>query len=408
MDTDSADSKRSITTLLLAAAAFVLTLFLFTPARIALGNFKEFSTPFQETVLFFAAVSAALAAVLFGVLALCCRSLQAHRIAVSVLLCCALLMWVQGNLLPWRYGILDGKDIPWSALARFGAVETAAWAAAIAAAVIWARAVSRIGRPAGLLLIAVQLLSAGQLWIATPKDQGFKQQARDTDTLFAFSDHLNVIVLVLDTFQSDIFQDIIRDDADLAASFDGFTYFRNALAGSDGTIISIPNMLTGTSYDNTVPYLQYVKSAFLANSLPKTLHEYSFRIDACPIYPYSIYVDFSGAAPPARRLRNWEAFAEDQAFIADLALFRVSPHFAKKLVYNDQQWRISGLAGRLLTGGKPARAEEGSLPLADSRYAREFESSRQLVKKNWDASFIQKMVPRSGSWKARTRSSSTT
>ena len=392
MDTGTADSKRSTAPLLLACAAFVLTLFLFTPARIALGNFKEFSTPYQETVLFFLAASVVLVGLLFGALALACRGLAARRVAVSVLLACALLMWVQGGIVPWRYGILDGRDIPWSALARLGAVETAVWVVVAAAAVTWARQVFRASRMAGLLLIVVQLLSAGQLWIATPRDQGFKRQERETDTLFKFSEHVNVIVLVLDTFQSDVFQDIITADADLAARFDGFTYFRNALAGSDGTIVSIPNMLTATSYDNSVPYLQYVKSAFLEHSLPKTLHEYSFRIDAYPIFPYSIWTDFAGTVPPTRRLRNWEAFFEDQAYIADLALFRVSPHFAKQLVYNDQQWRISAAVKRRTGSAHREQVRAGSAP-SGLTYARELENSRELVRKNWDATFINKMVP---------------
>jgi hypothetical protein len=395
MDSDTVDSRRSAAPLLLASTAFVLTLFLFAPARIALGNFKEFSTPFPETILFFLAVSVVLVGILFGVLALTCRRPGARRVAVSLLLACALLMWVQGSILPWRYGVLDGKDIAWGALAGRGAAETAAWAVLAAASVIWARQVFRASRVAGLLLVVVQLLSAAQTWIVTPKDQGFKQQERETDTLFQFSPHVNVIVLVLDTFQSDIFQDIIRDDAELAARFDGFTYFRNALAGSDGTLVSVPNMLTATNYDNSVPYLEYVKSAFLENSLPKTLHEYSFRIDAYPIFPYSIHTDFSASAPPALRLRDWDAFFEDQAFIADLALFRVSPHFAKRLIYNRQQWRISAAVKRLTGRGDRAQARAGSGQSGLS-YAREFENSRELVRTNWDASFIQKMIPASG------------
>ncbi len=404
MEMDTAAPGNNTLALLRSAAAFGLTLFFFAPARIALGNFKEFSTPFPETVLFFLAVSAILAGILFAVLAAACRGTPARQVAVSVLTACALLMWVQGSILPWRYGVLDGKEIPWAALTRPGAIETAAWVIVLAAAVAWARRLFRAWRIAGLALVAAQLISTGALWVATPKDQGFKVREHDTDTLFQFSDHVNVVVLVLDTFQSDIFQDIIRADTELASQFDGFTYFRNALAASDGTIVSIPNILTGTSYDNSVPYLDYVKSTFLENSLPKTLHGYSFRLDAYPIYPYTIHVDFSGGPPPARRLRNWRAFFEDQAFVADLALFRVSPHFAKQAVYNRQEWRILALAKRL--NARPGAAEQAARTapahagqegaMGGLAYAREFENCRDLVRRNWDATFIQKMVPQSG------------
>ena len=230
---------------------------------------------------------------LFPVFLLASRKAAARRIIVSVLVMLAFLAWVQG-ILPWQYGVLDGKDIDWRALNRYGIIDTVLWVGLLAAAVAWAGFFFRWSRLASLLLILVQALSALQMWVAMPKDQGFREQEHATDTLFKFSTHLNVIVVVLDTFQSDIFQDVIREDADLRSSFDGFTYFRNALAGSDGTIVSIPNMLTASNYDNSVPYLEYVKRSFLENSLPRTLAEYGFSIDAYPIIPYSLYTDFSG------------------------------------------------------------------------------------------------------------------
>jgi hypothetical protein len=251
-----------------------------------------------------------------------------------------------------------------------------------------------------IALIVVQILSVSQLWISMPKDQSFKQQESNADTMFLFSKHINVIILVLDTFQSDIFQDIILEDADLIASFDGFTYFRNSLAGSDGTSVSIPNMLTANNYDNTIPYLDFVKKSFLDNSLPKALKDYSFSIDLYPIYKYSVYDDFSSITFSGKKLMDWGAFFKEQAFIIDLALFRSLPHFIKELIYNHQQWFLSGLVERYQiaenANGTLKDGERVSSGSYNLKYSKEFENSQKLIGKNWDAGFINKMIPKSG------------
>ena len=393
------EQHRSTTAVLFSVSALVLTLFLFSPARIYTGNFKEFSAPFGESALVFLAVSLGLTGVLFPVFLLASRKAAARRIIVSLLVMLAFLAWVQG-ILPWQYGVLDGKDIDWGALNRYGIIDTVLWVGLLAAAVAWAGFFFRYARLASLLLILVQVLSALQMWIAMPKDQGFREQEHATDTLFQFSKHVNVIIVVLDTFQSDIFQDVILEDADLRSSFDGFTYFRNALAGSDGTLVSVPNMLTASNYDNSVPYLEYVKRSFLENSLPRTLAEYGFSIDAYPIIPYSLYTDFSGLPPRGRKLRDWDAFAREQAFIADLALFRSLPHDAKRAIYNSQRWFLTGVLERCGDSRRAGGATEptGSYGL---KYAAELENSRKLIRKNWDATFINRMIPGSSTMEGR-------
>jgi hypothetical protein len=400
MDHDTLAWKKSTTTILFSVSTFVLTLFLFGPARIYVGNFMEFSSLFHESMLFFLVVSLILVATGFTAVVVFSRHLRTRRLIVSMLCVSALLLWLQGNIILWQYGVLDGRDIEWNTLVRYGIIDSAVWTALIVFSIVQADLVFRISRFASLVLIIVQLLSVSQGWISMPKDQSFKQQDTTTDSLFLFSEHVNVVILVLDTFQSDIFQDIILDDPDLKASFDGFTYFRNALAGSDGTIVSVPNMLTASNYDNTIPYLDFVRESFLDNSLPKILREYGFSIDLYPIQPYSIYTDFSGVALKSRRLRDWDAFFQEQAFLVDLALFRSLPHFVKELIYNDQRWFISGLVKRYRDADAADDRVKGDgrepSKSYDLKYSREFENSKKMVEANWDAGFINRMILQSG------------
>jgi len=278
--------------------------------------------------------------------------------------------------------------------------------------------VHRASRWVCLAIIVAQLAAVGQLWLKTPKDQSFKMQESATDTLHRYSDHLNVVVMVIDTFQSDFFPDILAKHPDLAEGFDGFTYFRNALTGSDATIVSVPIMLTANPYDNSVPYLEYVRSAFLSNSLPKTLREYGFAVDLFPLLGYTVFTDFSGLPFGLKRLRDAKAVAREQALLADLAIFRCSPQPLKRLVHDDQHWFVAprleawmerrelraaggaaaGAVGGAATTGAAGSGAGGAVDSGtsavppDLRYARELENMQILVNKNRDPRFIMTMI----------------
>ncbi len=397
MSSDILNCKKSASTALSSISFFVLTLFFFSPARIYIGNFMEFSYLFHDSMLFFFIVSFSLIMILFTVVSFSSLHLQAYRIIVSIFFVSAFLAWFQGNIILWQYGVLDGRDIEWSALIHYGIIDSIFWAVLIAVSIVKIDLIFRISRFISLVFIIIQLLSVSQLWISMPKDQSFKQQESGTDGLFLFSENRNVIILVLDTFQSDIFQDIILEDDNLRASFDGFTYFRNSLAGSDATAVSIPNILTAVNYDNTIPYLDFVKKAFLDNSLPKILKEYGFTIDLYPIAKYSVYDNLSGVALSKKKLWDWNSFFKEQAFITDLALFRSSPHFIKELIYNRQKWFISGLIERYQDAENfddaSKNGERESVQSFNSKYAKEYRNSGKLIGKNRDAGFINRMIP---------------
>jgi hypothetical protein len=400
MDHDTMAAQKRSLPILLSVSSFVLTLFLFTPARIFIGNYMEFSCLFHESMLFFLIVSLGVMLVLFTVAYGISRRETTCRTVVSMLSASAFAMWVQGNLFLWPYGVLNGTEIDWDALLYCGFIDGAFWSIVMTFSIFKSDLVFRFARRMNLVLIVVQILSVSWSWISMPKDQSFKRQESNADTLFLFSEHINVIILVLDTFQSDFFQDIVANNADLKAVFDGFTYFRNALAGSDGTIVSVPNILTAGNYDNTVPYLEFVKNSFLGNSLPKTLKEYSFSVDFDPMLKYTVFTDFSGITPSGKTLRDWGLFFREQALIADLALFRTVPHFMKESIYNHQRWRISDLLERRRDAGTAIDAsgdgERGFSSSPALKYSSELGNLKIFNELNRDPRFIETMLQSSG------------
>src|SRR5690606_15205002 len=121
---------------------------------------------------------------------------------VSIALALGLLLWVQGNLFVWQYGVLDGRDIEWGDYWRNGLVDTPVWLAVLAAAILAPRRFVKIARPAAAILMIFQL---GSLLVSLVNPapgadtEGRWSYSIDEAPRYSFSPERNVIVIVLDT-----------------------------------------------------------------------------------------------------------------------------------------------------------------------------------------------------------------
>ena len=103
----------------------MLTICVFTPLVIYAGNSGEFAASyfdFLRAILPYAALIAGgfalLGALLNGV---------PYRRCLAVVAALGLLIWLQGHILVWDYGVLDGRDIDWFADAWRGVLDLAIW-----------------------------------------------------------------------------------------------------------------------------------------------------------------------------------------------------------------------------------------------------------------------------------------
>lgn len=321
-------------------AFFAATLFLFGPAMVYLTNSIEFSNTLADLAIA-GAIGAVVAFLLLAAVLIGLKALGPALMEKGLALIFALgaLLWFQGNFLLWNYGPLDGRAIPWSAMARFGIIDGIVWLGALVAALVLSRPLLRFAGKAALALIVIQLGYSAVVFLRQPETPDFKRYSVDATDEFVFSRRRNVIVLILDAFQTDFFDEIVRETPEIAAGFDGFTYFRNALGGYPFTELSVVSMLTGRFYDNSLPFEAWKKEAFGAESLPGALKASGWRVDLFPKVSYSVsYSDdvasnFVKGRPRAERML-------DVAYILDLGLFRSLPHVLKRSVYNDQDWFI--------------------------------------------------------------------
>jgi len=321
--------REKLITTLYAASLFSLTLLFFGPSYLYFTNILEFPYLFSDVWYLFASVSLLSILVISAVLLPLKPSV--HRKAVSLLFVLAVLLWIQGNILVWKYGVLDGKGIPWNNYKIYGFIDSAVWLLFLSFAFIKSKLVYNIIKKVSLVLILTQIVSLSITWFQAPEQPDWKKYVISNESKYTFSAEKNVIILVLDTFQTDIFQELINKNPIYKETFEGFTYFRNAIGGYPTTYPSIPLILTGQYYDNSIPIHEFIKNTYSNSSIPLILKQNGYQVDLFTgvnvIYASN---DIFSNLVIRKGIVNIKSCIDE---FYNITLFRYTPNFFKKYFY---------------------------------------------------------------------------
>jgi Sulfatase len=322
----------------------VAQLCLFGPQTIYAGNAAEFSAPFWTLVrpLVVAGGAMLLALAVVGLW----MTAKSSRYYVALLFGVAVALWIQGNLLVADYGALDGGEIDWTIESWRNPYEMALWILVPLLSIVAARHVAPIASFASAVLLTLQTV----VLVASALDNDARAHAKwlgPSDSMFDLSRTQNVIHIVLDGFQSDAFDDTLRENRErLDQSLSGAVFFADHAGAFPTTIASIPAMLTGdTSYRNEQPLQSYVRDRFEHGSLFKSLRAAGYRVDNITTWQYdnSSETHSYSIRRPYMGYREYTRFAAWE--LADLSLFRHAPHILREGIYNDQKWLLQQVFG---------------------------------------------------------------
>ena len=297
---------------------------------------------------------------------------------VAGLCAVGVLLWAQGNLLLADYGLLDGGGLDLASHAWRTPFEAGLWVGVLLLAVVFAGRVALVAPVASVVLVTLQatVLVAPVGRVATadaPSTPGAETAWQlPPPEIYELSTTRNLIHIVLDTFPSRTFADIL--DADRPAfdrDWPGFTFFANHLGAHRTTFTSMPAMLSGVAFRNEMPFREFRarhpsifnvlgQQGYRLRSLTSTGHDHlnpSFPgIDAAIRYdiptPYGSYRDYVDVAA---------------AQLLDLSLFRHAPHAFKPGIYRDRQWFFQQQVKS--RRGPEATAEQ---PFGDAAFLRDF------------------------------------
>lgn len=329
---------------MLLAGWISLKIFLFCPLTIYLTNADEMQVGFYSLGFHFLVPSVVSGAIL--VLSGLALPAGPRRCYIAVLGGISGLLWLQGDLLLWGYGPLDGSFIDWQREAWKGYVDSSIWLAALVAAVWWRRQLVPRVTQGVFLLLAIHLGSLLFMnpWAALNKKAEPSMVKLDLPKkLVRFSASRNVIHIVLDGFQSDVFEELVEGSKRYREHFQGFTFFREATTSTRVTHLSVPSFISASTYRNQIPAGIFRRQIFEGKNIVRTLADAGYQIDVTSgvpwmshLYPGATYYRIPFPFREKAEMERWHA-----AFLLDLSLFRLAPHFIKRAIYNQQAWLLS-------------------------------------------------------------------
>ena len=318
----------------LAAVALVLL----GTASSYLENVDEFSFSLAQLLPYLLVLTAVAALALFALVSFVSLWIPSARTWLVPSL--AIALWIQGAFNVPAYGPLDGSPVDWSRfgwqhlgdLAVFGGVAVAIFAAR--------RSLERRPR---LILWAAVLVQALHAGAAAWRIDSMPRVDPPPDGIFRFSETRNVLLVVLDAFQSDVFRQIVARRPEYRDQLDGFTYYPNALGLHPSTSPTIPALFLGRHYRNTPSLSRFRRGVFSTRSVLSDLSRAGFQVDL--IYRAGLRPrgsDLVDHAVPADRLGTaWRDALAEALNAAEFTLFRSSPQILRRVLYVDGTWPIS-------------------------------------------------------------------
>ena len=329
---------------ILAIGTIAFTIFVFSPTEIYYSNPLEFQ--FLAADFLPLALLSAFAATLIGsatVLSLFrLTSTSIHSRLVAVLVSIQTGLWVEGTFIARNLGPLNGSTVG-SQHNGLDAWDLLCWLLVFAIPQATERLRSSTVLRAICVVVLLPQASAFVFQTATATEfSALKRYRADVSGRFEFSKERNVILVVLDEFQSDVFEEILEEDASLSNAFSGFTYFKNALAPGQFTFPSVPVMLTGLFYDNTKPVPEYLEDSFLTHSLFKSLTDAGVRTDVFPFTTDTVFLSPQIASNAILTSPRMVEFLK----LLDVGVFRIVPFVFKPYVYRSGNWLTFAVARR--------------------------------------------------------------
>ncbi len=309
------------------------TFFIQGPLQLYLTNIKEFWFSIKEVLL----VTLIPAAILFAVLAsiLFLLHKKPRSIVLALLFGIGFAFYIQGNFLLFDYGVLDGRAIDWSIYTNQTAVNSIVWLACIIVPFLLIRLLKQkylqILSIVSGIIICMQLVSLTSLLVTTPVKTSGDGHYLSTDDMFEVSAQKNVIVFLIDTFDVNYMDHMLKESPELFEAFDGFTYFHNCVGSYSTTKGAVPFILTGLHYFNDVNQAAYLKKAWSDNPFYEKLLERNYNIG---LYTFSGFVS-ENLGDTLDNFREDEfqmsSYSKFGKLMYQLVSFRYMPHVLKPL-----------------------------------------------------------------------------
>jgi len=258
-----------------------------------------------------------------------------NKYAIATLFGIGIGIFVQGHFLQADYGILDGREVQWHLFRRHAVINTLVWIFCVLVPPIFVKLKPDLAgkgiKAVAIIVVIVQVASVIFLFFTAPRQvERYMLTERD---MFTLSQGRNVVVFVIDTFDSAYMNEILETFPEYKEFFADFTYYHNALGMYPTTKASIPYMLTGIPAKNQTPFDDYLSYAFDNSHLFSVLHENNFDIGVYTMHFFAneaLYRNTINAMYRDARISSHVRFAQ---LLYQFTAVRFAPHIMKQYIW---------------------------------------------------------------------------
>ena len=288
--------KQKLLPSILLSLAIPLTVCLFGPFDIYLGNMAEFRYSLTDFIPMCAAGAIFFAGLFFGLLMLL-RG-KAYEIACAIFLSSSLLMIAQRAFMNMGItALVDGgnNNIGFIPLILNAIIWLLVISGAIVATLILRKKHSDIVETVTIIamitVIGMQTVSTviysvtSDVWV--PVDERKELSNEDVgstavlnfDGISDFSSGNNVVVFIVDRFDSSYYDKFVEAHPDFFSELDGFTYYNDYTTLHSRTYPAVTSILTGYENDFLSTRVDYFKNAYADGGAIKKLHDKGYKIN---------------------------------------------------------------------------------------------------------------------------------
>lgn len=274
---------------------------------------------------------------------------KSREIYLCILFGVALGLYIQGNWIFTDYGLLDGRSIDWGSYTNVAIINTMMWLVFIlcpfALRYFFKNMWENIVKYISLFLILVQVIALGTLLVTTDLTKN-QDTYLTTEGEFELSKNKNIVIFVLDAFDSSYFEALLKENPELKEEFKDFTYYPDTAVGAARTKVALPAILTGVPYTMPMSYKDYIDYSYTQTELYKTLKHYDYDVGIYtePLVVSSKIIDIINNMSKGKTyIKSYGSLTK---YLYQFTSFKYMPHILKSGF-----WFYSDLFNELKAGG---------------------------------------------------------
>lgn len=257
----------------LAASDFlILTVFIAAPLEMVAGSADSLNFGFVNAlpIVLFAGITAIL---LLSLLISLVRG-KAFDVTIVIIVALGVGCYMQSLLFNGPLPVADGSSLDLMKFKKITLINTVVWIALLAGFLLLNAKKKTVCRPLTMIICCCLIIMQGASLVSIGTEQhqlADKNGGKSVLTskgLYEVSAKDNVIVFVLDMFDTGTLEQLLQDDPKTLDEFTGFTYFRNSTGSMIPTRFGVPFLLTGQMPQDGDTYegfldARYERSSFI-------------------------------------------------------------------------------------------------------------------------------------------------